>query len=52
MCDTCNGEKSEKHLSSLLAFLDNWLNFRIEDQFEIKMLVVWGHSDIHTTYFI
>ena len=47
-----NGEKSEKHLSSVLAFLDNRLNFLIEGQFEIKMLIVRGHSDINTTYFI
>ena len=46
------GEKSEKHLSSLLAFLNNWLNFRVRGQFEIKMLIVLGHSDINTTYFI
>ena len=46
------GEKSEKHLSSLLAFLNNWLNFRVRGQFEIKMLIVLGHSNINTTYFI
>ena len=45
------GEKSEKHLSSLLAFLNNWLNFRVQGQFEIKMLTVLDHSDINT-YFI
>ena len=50
---TCDyGEKSETHLSSLLAFLSNWLNFRVRGQFEIKMLIVLGHSDINTTYFI
>ena len=45
-------EKSEKHLFSLLAFLNNWLNFRVRGQFGIKMLIVLGHSDINTTYFI
>ena len=46
------GEKSEKHLSSLLAFLNNWLNFRVRGQFEMKMLIVLGHRDINTAYFI
>ena len=33
----CNdGEKSEKPLSSLLVFLNDWLNFRVRDQFEIN----------------
>ena len=36
------GEKSEKHLSSPLKFLNNWLNFRVRGQFE--MLIVLGHS--------
>ena len=45
-------EKSENHLFSLLAFLNNWLNFRVRGQFEIKMLIVLGHSDINTTYLI
>ena len=44
-----SGEKSEKPLSSLLVFLNDWLNFRVRDQFEIKMLTVRGHSDIKTT---
>ena len=43
---------SEKHLSSLLVFLPNWLNFCVRGQFEPKMLIVRGHSDINTTYFI
>ena len=42
-------EKSEKPLSSLLVFLNDWLNFRVRDQFEIKMLVARGHRDINTT---
>ena len=42
-------EKSEKPLSSLLVFLNDWLNFRVWDQFEIKMLIARGHSDINTT---
>ena len=46
------GEKSGKHLFSLLAFLNNWLNFRVRGHFEIKMLIVLDHSDINTTYFI
>ena len=46
------GEKNEKHLPSLLAFLNNWLNFRVRGQFEIKMLIVLDHSDINTAYFI
>ena len=44
------GEKSEKHLSSPLVFLRNWLNFRVRDQFEIKMLIARGHSDKHNTF--
>ena len=35
--------------SSLLAFL---LNFRVRGQFEIKMFIALGLSDINTTYFI
>ena len=46
------GEKSEKHQSSLLAFLNSWVNFRIRGQFEIKMFTVLGYSDVNTTYFI
>ena len=46
------GEKSEKHLSSPPVFLNNRLNFRVQGQFEIKMLIVLGHSDINATYFI
>ena len=30
------GEKSERHLSSLLAFLNNWLNFRVEVSLKSK----------------
>ena len=40
------GEKSEKHLFSLLVFLNNWLSFRVRGQFEIKMSIVLGQSDI------
>ena len=43
------GEKSEKPLSSLLVFLNDWLNFRVRDQFKIKRLIARGHSDINTT---
>ena len=43
------GEKSEKPLSSLLVFLNDWLNFFVRDQFEIKRLIARGHSDINTT---
>ena len=50
--DTCGILSTLKHLSCLLAFLNNWLNFRVRGQFEIKMLIVLGHSDINTTYFI
>ena len=46
------GEKSEKHLSFPPVFLNNWLNFRVWGHFEIKMLIVLGHSDINTKYFI
>ena len=46
------GEKSEKHLSSPSVFLNNRLNIRVQGQFRIKMLIVLGHSDISTTYFI
>ena len=35
--------------SSVLEFL---LNFRVRGQFEIKMLIALGLSDINTTYFI
>ena len=34
------------------VFLDNWLNFRVRGQFEIKILIAWGHCDINITYFI
>ena len=40
------GEKSEKPLSSLLVFLNNWLNSRVRNQFDIKMLIA---HDINTT---
>ena len=38
--------------SSLPLFLKNWLNFRVRGQFEIKILIMQGHSDINLTYFI
>ena len=38
--------------SSLPLFLKNWLNFRVRGQFEIKILIMRGHSDINRTYFI
>ena len=38
-----------RKVSSLLVFLNDWLNFCVRDQFEIKMLIVRGHSDINTT---
>ena len=38
--------------SSPPVFLKNWLNFRVRGQFEIKILIVRGHNDINTTYFI
>ena len=38
--------------SSLPSFLKNWLNFRVRGQFEIKILIIQGHSDINRTYFI
>ena len=41
-----------KKRSSPPVFLKNWLNFRVRGQFEIKILIVRGHSDINTTYFI
>ena len=41
-----------KKRSSPPVFLKNWLNFRVRGQFEIKILIVQGHSDINTTYFI
>ena len=44
MCD--NGKKR----SSPPVFLKNWLNFCIQGQFEIKILIVRGHSDINATY--
>ena len=43
------GEKSEKPLSSLRVFLNDWLNSRVRNQFDIKMLIARGHSDINTT---
>ena len=30
----------------------NWLTFRVQGQFKIKILIVRGHSDINTTYLI
>ena len=41
-----------KKRSSPPVFLKNWLNFRVRGQFEIKILIVRGHSDINATYFI
>ena len=41
-----------KKRSSPPVFLKNWLNFRVRGQFEIKILIVRGLSDINTTYFI
>ena len=41
-----------KKRSSSPVFLNNWLNFRVWDKFEIKILIVLGDSDINTTYFI
>ena len=41
-----------KKRSSPPVFLNKWLNFRVRGQFEIKILIVRGHSDINTTYFI
>ena len=38
--------------SSLPIFLKNLLNFRVRGQFEIKILIMRGHSDINRTYFI
>ena len=35
--------------SSPPVFLNHWLNFRVRGQFEIKILIVRGHSDINTT---
>ena len=35
-----------KPLCSLLVFLNDWLNFGVRDQSEIKMLIARGHSDI------
>ena len=36
-----------KKRSSPPVFLKNWLNFRVRGQFEIKILIVQGHSDIN-----
>ena len=41
-----------KKRSSPPVFLKNWLNFCVRGQFEIEILIVWGHSDINTTCFI
>ena len=41
-----------KKRSSPPVFLKNWLNFLVRDQSEIKILIVRGHRDINTTYFI
>ena len=39
-----------KKRSSPPVFLKTWLNFRFRGQFEIKILIVPGHSDMNTTY--
>ena len=36
-------------LTNRSILLIDWLNFRVRDQFEIKMLIARGHSDINTT---
>ena len=41
-----------KKRSSPPVFLNNWLNFRVRGKFEVKFLIVLGHSDINKTYFI
>ena len=41
-----------KKRSSPPVFLNNWLNFCVRGQFEIKILIVRGCSDINTTYSI
>ena len=41
-----------KKRSSPPVFLNNWLNFRVRGKFEVKILIVLGHSDINMTYFI
>ena len=43
---TCDHGKKK---SSPPVFLKNWLNFLVLGQFEIKILIVRGHSDINTT---
>ena len=35
-----------KKRSSPPVFLNNWPHFRVRGQFEIKILIVLGHSDI------
>ena len=46
-----HGKKSLPR-SSPHVFLKNWLNFCVRGQFEIKIIIVWGHNDIDTTYLI
>ena len=41
-----------KKRSSPPVFLKNWLNFRVRGKFEIKILIVLGHGDVNTTFFI
>ena len=36
-------------LPSLFFFFSDWLNFRVRDQFEIKLLIARDHSGINTT---
>ena len=42
----------EKWKASVSPACIFWLNFRVRGQFEIKMLIVLGHSDINTTFHI
>ena len=39
----------EKSKATVFPACSSWLNFRVRDQFEIKMLIARGHSDINTT---
>ena len=45
-------DHGKKKVFPACFFKKNWLNFRVRGQFEIKILIVLGHSDINTTYFI
>ena len=46
---TCDHRKKR---SSPPVFWKNWLNFLVRGQFKIKILIVRGHGDINTTYFV